>query len=100
MEIITNNVPRDIIWGYEVSEKDRKEFDYIDWDAVDEGREAIQFARYKGEFYDLNDMEGGWGTQFPEVFKGWDNYRSDSFFSGILVKYVDDEQVIMGRYYS
>jgi hypothetical protein len=31
---------------------------------------------------------------------GWDGYASHSFFSGVVVKYREDEFVIMGRYYS
>jgi len=31
----------------------------------------------------------------------WDGYQSDSFYSGVLVKYVEDfERVIMATYYS
>jgi hypothetical protein len=90
MKIITNNHPRDIIAGYELTEDERKEFDYIRiW-------EDAQFIRYKGELYDLNDLE-----QNPGVFPEWSAYISDTFFSGVLFKFVNDfEQVIMGRYYT
>lgn len=99
MEIITNNVPRDIIYGYELSEKERKEFDYIDFDSDDACRD---FVRYKGEIIDLGDLEGNFGTNImQDTFKGWSAYISDSFFSGILVRFLEDnEQVVMGRYYS
>lgn len=105
MKIITNNVPRDVIDAYELSETERKEFDYIDWQAVDNGESSPEFVRYKGQLIDLGDLEGGFGTAMPEVFQGWSNYRSDSFFSGILVRFVFDgetytETVVMGRYYS
>lgn len=97
MKIITNNVPRDIIYGYELTEKEQAEFDYLDFASDDDS--CRDFVRYKGEVIDLQDLEGNFGTE--TTFVGWDAYRSDSFFSGILVKFlIDDEQVIMGRYYA
>jgi hypothetical protein len=100
VNIITNNVPRDIVYGYELTDKERKEFEYIDFDS-DDGA-CHDFVRYKGELIDLQDLEGGWGSHIMSTtFKGWSAYRSDTFFSGILVRFVEDyEKVVMGRYYS
>lgn len=98
LTIITNNVPRDIIESWEISEEERKDFDYIDWSKVDRGEDSVSFFRYKGELYDLGDF-----MRIPETldFEGWDGYISDTFFSGILVKYTDDfESVVAGRFYS
>lgn len=101
--IVTNHVPRDVIeGGYGMSADERADFDYIDWDAVERGEATASFVRYKGELIDLNDMERGFGgAPMPDSLQGWDNYRSDSFFSGVVVRYVDDfERVIVGRYFS
>jgi hypothetical protein len=93
-KIKTNNVPRDLVYGYELSEKERKDFDYIDAEHFD----GHSFMRYKGELYDLSD--------FMRTTKGmglldWDGYASDSHFSGIVIKYVDNfERVIVGTYIS
>ena len=94
LTIITNNVPRDIIYPEELTDKERAEFDYIDFDA----EPNRNFVRYKGEVIDLHDLE----LPYFEMFPGWHSYRSDSFFSGILFRFVGDEmdQVICGRYYS
>jgi hypothetical protein len=93
MRIITNYQPRDVIEEYELTEEEKKEFDYYDWN---DPQTTVQFVRYKGELVDLNDMEGP-SSIFPE----WDSYKSDTFFSGILVKWANNfEQVIMGRYYT
>ena len=35
-----------------------------------------------------------------DSLKGWEGYSSDSYFSGTLVKYIDDDSVIMGWYCS
>jgi hypothetical protein len=98
--IITNNVPRDIIDGHELpTELRTTEFDYLAWDKIEQGEESASFIQYKGEWYDLGDFQ----CASDAVFPGWDGYISDTFFSGILLKYVpgtDFEQVIMGRYYS
>jgi hypothetical protein len=109
--ITTNNVPRDIIYGYELTESERAEFDYIDWQKVEDGTGDIgEFVRYKGQLYDLNDTEG---KSQSEDLAGWDMYISDSFFSGVVFRYprepstycpdryadIDTEHIIVGRYY-
>lgn len=94
LTIITNNVPRDIIEGWELTSSEREDFDYLDWNAIDGGLDSASFVRYKGQLYDLGDFEAA--TLFP----GWNGYVSDTFFSGILVRWVNTEQVVMGRFFS
>jgi hypothetical protein len=95
MKVTTNNVPRDIIEGYELTEKERAEFDYIDWKAIEAGEDSVVFVRYKGELYDLDEFESMW----PNRFEGWDGIQPETHFSGLLIKFVNKfEQVIVGRY--
>lgn len=100
--IVTNNVPRPLVYGFELSEKERKEFDYYD---DDERLDCACFFRYKGWTYDLGEFTRvaepvSSNCQF-DYLKGWDGYSSDSFFSGVLVRYAEDnDYVIVGRYYS
>lgn len=101
LRIVCNNVPRDIIEAHELSAKEREAFDYIDWAAIERGEGSASFFRYKGRLYDLGDIpatRGIYGS--PEFAKlGWDGVASDSFFSGIVVKYVDNfERVVVGWY--
>ena len=99
IEVITDNKPRLIIDGYQLTERERKEFDYI------ENFDFASFVRYKGELYDLGDFmildprTAGVEPSLRSI--GWHGYASDSFFSGIVMKYAegDDDRVIMGRYY-
>lgn len=97
IEVITDNKPRLIIDGYQLSESERKDFDYI----PDEDFPFAYFARYKGQLYDIGeflrcDLEPG---NLGSI--GWQGYASDSYFSGIVVRYAegDNDRVIMGRYY-
>lgn len=107
--ITTNNVPRDVINSWELTAAEREQFDYLDWEAIDDGRGSAEFFRFNGQLYDLGDMERGWNGM-PDGLKGWHNYLSDSFFSGIVIRYpyLDDygltndfdyEHVIVGWYY-
>ncbi len=83
MKIITNNVPREV---------------HDDWNQ--EGEFNDSFVVYKGEKYLLEDFMGTIDTDFRE---DWDGVISDTFFSGILLKWVQGsnyEQVVMGRYYT
>ena len=90
IKIMTNNKPRQLIYGYELTDKQKQGFNYIeDFDSHD-------FVKYKGNIYDLSDFVG---IGSIDSLKGWDGYNSDSAFSGTLVKYIDNDTVIMGWYY-
>lgn len=93
LTIKTNNVPRLLEYSYQLSAKELQDFDYLDADEL-AGRD---FARYRGQVYDLGEF-----MRCPanSGMKGWDGYSSDSYFSGVLVKYCKDtDRVIMARYY-
>lgn len=98
LTVKTNNQPRDVLRWYDLTAKERAEFDYID---TEQKQDEAEFMRYLGSCHDLHDMERGLGmSEMPAQFKGWDNYKSDSFFSGILIRWVDEgERVIAARYY-
>ena len=101
LTIITNNVPRLVIDAYELSERERAKFDYLDWNAIERGEDSATFVRYKGELMDLGEFMTTSGMPDFSPLRRWDGYHSDSFFSGILVRYEHDcDHVIMGRYFS
>jgi hypothetical protein len=89
----TNYHRRDILNEWELTPKERLEFDYLDWKAFEQGRDSASFFRYRGQVYDL----GEFGIAPPSLRGKWDNFQSDSYFSGILVRYSDNyESVIVG----
>ena len=90
--INTNNIPRDVVSGAELDDKEKAEFDYY---TIDELHEA-SFFRYKGNVYDMDDF-----LLAPESLEPWHGYFSTSYFSGIVIKYANGrENVIVGRYFS
>lgn len=92
LEIITNNKPRDLTYGYELSGAEKADFDYID------DINAHDFVRYKGRVLDPDEFVV---TDPNGKFAEWSGSRSETFYSGLLIKYTDDrQQVIMGSYYS
>ena len=91
MKIITNNQPRLLLYGYELTEKQRQDFDYL------EDIDGNNFVKYKGNIYDVSEFMS---THNMDSLKGWDGYSSDSFFSGVLIKIIDSDTVIMGTYLS
>jgi len=96
LTIITNNVPRFTVDAYELTPAERRDFDYLDWDAIDRGESGATFFRYRGNLYDLSEILAAPGSLAP-----WEGYASDSYFSGIVVRFTNDsEEVIVGRYYS
>ena len=94
MQVTTNNIPREVVYGWELSEKERAEFDYLDFSEEGEGAYAM-FFRYKGWVYHLGDamrVEEG-----DSLCKGWHGYFGESFFSAVVFKYHSDDQVIVGH---
>lgn len=90
LTIITNNVPRPIIYGWEIPEV-RDEFDWISDDDFD----MSEFFRYKGRVYSLDEF------MHSSAFPSFDGYAGDSYFSGVLVRLCSDgDHVVVGRYYS
>ena len=99
MTIRTNNVPRYTMDWNEMTLKEQAGFDYLD---SDDKRYETQFIRYRGCIYDTSEfMRADSDSAFP----GWHGYHSDSFFSAVLIRYVDNssdmrDSVIMGTSYS
>ncbi len=99
MKVTTNNQPRPLFSVSELPEKIAAQFDYIKGDDCFSNR----IFMYKGEYHDSNDMMRCPGSEAPKEtrdnFRGWHAYASDSYFSGIVIRYADDyESVIVGRY--
>ena len=90
IKIMTNNKPRQLIYGYELTDKQKQDFDYI------EDIDSHDFVKYKNNIYDLSEFMR---VENNDSLKGWEGYSSDSYFSGTLVKYIDSDTVIMGWYY-
>jgi len=100
LRIITNHVPRDVIEAYELTTDERDQFDYLDWPSIDRGEESASFVRYRGELHDLGEFEAVGPRHTDErrdALAEWDGVRADSFFSALVVRYVDEyERVVVG----
>ena len=100
LKVFGNNHAVPIIYGFELSDKEKKDFDYLD----EEELENQMFFRYKGQVYDFGEFMRVEGNNCP--FEGcpikFHGYHADSFFSGILVSYIehDDENIRVYTYYS
>ena len=101
LTITTNNHKRDLLYWYDLTDKERAEFDWIDQDET----EDFEFFRYKGWTYCMADFMRIEHHNDKE-FSSWDGYSGDSFFSGVLVKYpreewgdIDTESIIVGWYF-
>ncbi len=98
VSIRTNNKPRDLLCFADLSEKARKEFDYVD----EEEHYSPRFVKYKGTTYDVNDTTTA--SRMPEPLNSWDSYISDSFFSGVVFRFpcengrTDYERIVVGTY--
>jgi hypothetical protein len=84
IQIIGNGHPIPLIGGWELTEKEKKEFDWMD--RIDIG----WFFRYRGQVYSLQEFSRP-DTNAADWLKPFDGYLSDSFFSGVAVKLGDKD---------
>jgi len=109
MNIKTNNKPYELKSWSDLSDKARAEFDYITVGSDD--AYTSRFVQYKGVWYDTNEFQGFNHIQGEPWFKGWDGYQSDTYFSGVVLRWYrerwrgelqkpDFERVVMGTYFS
>lgn len=91
MKIITNNQPRPLLDWNNLTEKEQAEFD---WLGPNE-RVAMDFFRYKGQVYCLNEFE-------RDASNGWDGFYGHTFFSGVFVKRIqgNNDEIIVGSFYN
>ncbi|MHA2085592.1 MAG: hypothetical protein ACXABD_17740 [Candidatus Thorarchaeota archaeon] len=106
LTIKTNNHPRQLMSGLtldlHVGEKKaaeiRQQFDYLS----DEQFENEYFITYKGYTYALCEFMPN--NQPPDSKSyGWHGIHADSYFSGVLFRYVEDspyKEVILATYFS
>jgi hypothetical protein len=99
MNIITNNHIRHLIalgditsWGGEEADRAADQFDYL---AGTEDEWTPRLVEYRGGYIDVLETLAA-----PDHLKPWHSIAPDSFFSGVLVRWVDNESVVVGRYYS
>ena len=99
VHVTTDNIPRELVYGFQLSPEERSEFDYI------EDIDTHTFVRYRGEVYDPSEfMPVPRNTCAPDgidKLQDWHGYQPDSHFSGLVLRYTEDcEQVIVGTYYA
>lgn len=94
LTVTTNNHHRPVLQAWELTDAERAEFDYLDWAAIEAGNDSASFFRYRGQVYDLGDFV----ESPPLEVNGWDAFQSDSFFSGIVIRYCqgDEDSVVVG----
>ncbi len=101
MNIRTNNVPRDLLYlcDFSASDQDkiRKQYDWMEPDDIECN---YGFFKYHGCFYHLQDFLNVENDASGDLV-GWDGYAGDSYFSGTLIRFADNDcdRVIVGRYF-
>ena len=86
MNITTNHHWRNFLYGYELPESVRADFDYLD----DDEFATHEFIKYQGVYYD--------DSEFMDcALEYWHAYHADTYFSAILIRYsADGEQYQVG----
>ena len=90
MKIVTNNQPRAMVFGYELTEKQRAEFDYLDDIDVED------FIKYQGMIFHIGDFLR-LSDDSEEAKQGWHGVYPLNAFCGVLVKMLDNEKVVIGK---
>lgn len=99
VKTVTNNQPRPVLYGFELTKKEQSEFDYLNFNDDESGAFAT-FFRYKGNVYHIGDSMVV--EPMNSLCKGWQGYFGESYFSAVVFKYADNncESVIVGQVFS
>lgn len=110
--IKTDNCPRDLVCFHDLLIEDQEDFNYIT--DLDE-KYSNRFVRFKESWYDTSDVQRiivsdplesrgymGWSMviKSDHALAQWHAVLSESYFSGVLFKFTDEDQVVCGSYYS
>lgn len=86
----------DILGEFQLTDDERQEFDWMSEDELD----SSEFFRYDGNVYNLGEFMTVPTGLFPPLVQTdeegekttthWDGYASDSFFSGVVVRFHED----------
>ena len=95
IDVITNNHWREVISGYELPDKMRQEFDYLEGEDFD----CNNFIKYNGQYYDLSDFLRIEGESHP--LADWHGVANHTYFSGLVIRLSScGDAYQIGRYYS
>jgi hypothetical protein len=98
IEIVTNNVPRDVLYWHQLPEDARNDFDYLE---SEEAQQEAKFFEYKDSYYDLHEFDslGSAGYRDELAQQGWHAVQTDSAFSAIVIKWANEDydSVVVGR---
>ena len=87
-----NYKPRQIKYGYEMPERFKSDFDYIEPEEFD----LHNFVEYKGQWHDLNEfirLENGFNGN-----KYWHGSVALSAFNGVLIHICEDTDYVVMAY--
>lgn len=90
MKIITNNKPRQLVYGCELTEKQAQDFDYL------EDIDSEQFVQYQGMIIHIGEFMRLSGDS-KESKAGWHGVYGLNAFCGVLVKLLDNGRVVVGK---
>lgn len=92
-----NNIPRQMVYGYDLPDKIKKDFDHV------EDLDSADFFKYKNQYYYLGDFLSITAFNGNELIEeaGFDGYTVDSAFNGLLCKLDpnDSDNIIIGQWF-
>lgn len=92
LTIRSNGVARDLLRYDELTPAEQKD---NDWD-TEQSHCYVRYQNYVTPFKNFSQYT----KNGQEHAAGWDGLASDSFFSGLVVRMLDDERIIVGRCWS
>lgn len=106
LNIVTNGHARPIVYAYELTQREIASAGMSPDDVRQSSEDGESFVRYRGSVIPLNDFSASWGMSrdsgLPGELAGWHGYLSDSYFSGLVIRYPDEsdtDYVVVGRFW-
>jgi hypothetical protein len=93
LTVISNGHERERVTWHDLPEAERQWHDYL---TCDEDKYSPRFVHYRRAWYDVHEF-----MHCPDdaELKGWQGIHTETFFSGVLVRFPDpcEDAVVMGR---
>lgn len=104
---VTNGHARPIVYAYELTPREIASAGMTPDEVRQESENGTAYVRYRGNVIPVNDFSASWGMSresgLPSEFAGWHGYLSDSYFSGLVIRFPDESDtdfVVIGRFWA
>lgn len=86
MKVKSNYHWNNFLYGYELTEKEKEDYDYLDSEELENG----SFLRYRKNVYYIGDFMHF--DKDSKTYESWHGYFPESYFSAVVIRISEDSE--------